>query len=103
MEMTYVLIAVIIIAAVAAIYVALKYPGKVVEWLVFAVSEAEKELGGGTGQLKLRKVYDKFIEKYPKLSIIVPFKTFSGWVDLALKEMKKQLETNPAVKEYIEG
>ena len=31
---------------------------KVKEWLLWAVTEAEKDLGGGTGKLKLRQVYD---------------------------------------------
>ena len=34
---------------------------KVREWLLWAVTEAEKELGGGTGALKLRQVYDLFV------------------------------------------
>ena len=34
------------------------------EWLLLAVVEAEKKLGGGTGQIKLRYVYDMFIEKF---------------------------------------
>ena len=35
---------------------------KVKEWLLWAVVLAEKELGSGTGQLKLRYVYDLFLE-----------------------------------------
>ena len=44
-----------------AIYVFVKMPSdkqlnKVREWLLYAVTKAEKELGGGTGQIKLRYV-----------------------------------------------
>ena len=35
-----------------------KKTAKVKEWLLFAVVQAEKELGSGTGQLKLRYVYN---------------------------------------------
>ena len=35
----------------------------ILEWLLLAVVKAEKELGDGTGQLKLRFVYDMFIDK----------------------------------------
>lgn len=71
------------------------------EWLLFAVSEAEKALGSGTGQLKLRMVYDMFLEKFPYLVKFIPFDTFSKWVDDALEEMKKLLETNEQIKKYI--
>lgn len=72
------------------------------EWLLYAVIEAEKQLGGGTGQVKLRQVYDMAIQRFKWLSI-VPFATFSGWVDEALEQMKKMLETNAAVKSLVEG
>ena len=35
------------------------------QWLLLAVTQAEKELGEKTGQLKLRYVYDLFIKTYP--------------------------------------
>lgn len=72
------------------------------EWLLYAVTEAEAALGGGTGQLKLKYVYDMAIERFPWLSII-PFETFSGWVDEALEEMRKMLENNQAVRQIVEG
>ncbi len=72
------------------------------QWLLWAVTMAEKELGGGTGQLKLRFVYDWAVERF-KWIAFVPFATFSGWVDEALEQMKKQLVTNEAVKHYIVG
>lgn len=52
-----------------AIYVFVKMPSdkqlnKVREWLLYAVTKAEKELGGGTGQIKLRYVYDMFVARH---------------------------------------
>lgn len=70
-------------------------------WLLYAVVEAERELGNKTGELKLRWVYDKAIERFAWLSIIVSFETFSIWVDEALEEMKKMLTDNKAVANYI--
>lgn len=77
--------------------------GKCIEWLKGAVAEAERYLGSGTGQLKLRMVYDMFIEKFPAFSMIVPFKLFSYWVDIALKWFAKQLESNVNVQNYVKG
>lgn len=72
------------------------------EWLLLAVVEAEKQLGGGTGQIKLRFVYDMFISKFKILSTLISFGYFSSMVDEALDQMKSMLLTNQQLKEYIE-
>ena len=71
------------------------------EWLKWAVSEAEKELGTGTGQLKLRKVYDLAVQQFPWIVSFVPFNTFSAWVDEALIWMDEQLSKNARISEYV--
>lgn len=73
------------------------------QWLLGAVTVAEKELGGGTGKLKLRQVYDAFLTKFPWLAPVVPFEQFSGLVDDALKEMRKLLADNKAVQQLVTG
>ena len=67
---------------------------KVREWLLYAVTVAEKELGAGTGKLKLRYVYDWFAR-------IIDFETFADMVDEALEEMKQMLDANAAVAAYV--
>lgn len=76
---------------------------KVKEWLLWAVVLAEKELGAGTGQVKLRLVYDKWIERFPSLVAVVSFDLFALWVDEALEKMRHLLETNPKVRAFVEG
>ena len=76
---------------------------KVKEWLLYAVTLAEKELGSGTGEIKLRSVYDIFITKFPLVAKIISFATFSLWVDEALIQMKEILAKNESVKSYVEG
>ena len=73
------------------------------QWLKLAVVEAEKVLGGGTGQLKLRYVYDLAVKQFPWIVALVSFEIFSGWVDEALEWMKQQLEQNKAISGYIGG
>lgn len=73
------------------------------EWLLMAVAEAEAQLGSGTGELKLRMVYDMFVERFPSLALIVPFEMFSAWVDDALTELEELLKTNSAVKSVVIG
>lgn len=98
-----ILIYIIMILAAIIVMVYGIMTGKAIEWLKYAVAVAEKDLGSGTGQLKLREVYDMFIDKYPAFSAIVPFALFSYWVKLALKWFENQLENNENVKLYITG
>lgn len=76
---------------------------KVREWLLYAVTEAERELGGGTGKLKLRQVYDLFVARFPWLAPVVPFDLFSTMVDDALDEMRAMLAQNKAVQAHVSG
>lgn len=97
----------LIIGAVALVgsivYLILNQKKKVIEWLKGAVTKAEKDFGSGTGQLKLRTVYDWYIAKFPFLAAILPFSVFSAWVDEALKELKKWLDDNLKIENYVKN
>ena len=67
------------------------------------ITQAEAELGSGTGKLKLRQTYDLFVQRFPAVAMAVSFDTFSMWVDEALEEMRKMLKENKAVKEIVKG
>ena len=75
---------------------------KVKEWLLFAVVQAEKELGSGTGQLKLRYVYNLALSKFPVFIKLIPFELFSSFVDGALQQLGNLIEDSEGVKKYIE-
>ena len=64
------------------------------EWLKWACLMAQKELGKGTGQAKLRMVYDLFVKQFPWFATFISFSTVSAWVDEALVWVNKQLATN---------
>lgn len=74
---------------------------KVKEWLKYAVTLAEKDLGSGTGQLKLREVYDMFLVKFPWIAQVITFSEFSKYVDEALVWMEFQLQNNKKVQELV--
>ena len=105
----------LIVAAVAALVVAgyvvitfFKMPrkeqiAKVREWLLYAVAEAEKQLGHGTGKFKLRLVYDNFIGRFPAVAQFISFESFSLLVDSALQEFNKLLESNKNIRQYVYG
>ena len=106
----YIILALAAVLGVAAWYVYRYFNlpseaqlAKVREWLLWAVTEAEKELGGGTGKLKLRQVYDLFVTRFPWLARVVPFDLFSSMVDDALEDMREMLKNNQAVKAHVNG
>lgn len=76
---------------------------KIKEWLLYAVIEAEKQLGSKTGALKLRTVFDMFVVRFPLVAKMISFETFSAWVDEALDRMKDLLKENEAIKNIVEG
>lgn len=97
-------IIIVVLATVIIEFVKLPNENKIAnvkEWLKYAVTEAEKALGSGTGQLKLRWVYDLAVKQFPWISQLVTFETFSGWVDEALEWMNNQISTNEALSEYV--
>ena len=71
------------------------------EWLLLAVLEAERALGSGTGQVKLRFVYDLFIDKFKYLSLVISFEQFSMLVDDALDVMRDMISNNKQVGQYV--
>lgn len=78
---------------------------KVKEWLLIAVLEAESALGSGTGQMKLRYVYDLFVTRFRWVAYLLTFDRFTELVDEALVEMRKALDTNTNINSmvYLDG
>ncbi len=63
--------------------------GKIKEWLVYMCYEAEQLFSEPkSGKLKLRYVYNAFVNTFKCVSRFVSFETFSKLVDIALDQMK---------------
>lgn len=71
------------------------------QWLIYAVAKAEKELGSGTGELKLRYVYNMFIAKFPAIALFISFETFAEMVNKALEELEGLIAENSNIKDLI--
>lgn len=76
---------------------------KVRKWMLVAVTLAEQKYGSSTGQLKLHYAYDLFIQRFPAVAKVISFDFFADLVDESLKEMRKMLESNKAIKAIVEG
>ena len=102
---------VIVAIACMIVFLACKFIGvingldeeQVAEWLKWAVAKAEAELGSGTGQLKLRYVYDMFVQRFGFAAKFVSFDLFSVWVDNALDWFNDQLLKNYNIRELIKN
>ena len=97
----YVIVGLIALIVAVSLYLCKTNEKRVLEWLLGAVTQAERELGSGTGKLKLRAVYDAFITKFPVFSKIISFDRFSKLVDDALDQMRAILESNVAVQNFV--
>lgn len=73
------------------------------EWLVWGVTEAEIYLGSGTGELKLKYVYDLAIAKFPIFVKFITFDLFKKLVDIALDKMREMIETNEDINNIVLG
>ena len=75
---------------------------KVREFLLWAVTEAERIYGGKTGNLKKAYAYKLFCEYFPSFVAVVPFDIFEKMVDSALVQMRHLIETNVSIKNYVQ-
>ena len=107
-EYWYLIVAAIAVTSVVSIkvYKWFKKPNneqleQVRQWLLYAVAKAEKELGSGTGQLKLRYVYNMFIAKFPVIAMFIKFEDFSNMVDKALEELEELINNNIQIENFI--
>ena len=103
-------LAVAVIIAVLVVYRFFGLPTekqveKIKEWLIWACIEAEKALQSGTGQLKLRQVYDMFcaVPAFSWVAKVISFDVFSEWVSDALITVKEMLLNNEALATYVYG
>lgn len=66
-------------------------------WLLYAVAMAEKELGSGTGRIKLGQVYEQFLLVFPQLQHVISFDMFAKLVDDVLIEFQELVEENVTI------
>ena len=64
---------------------------KVKVWMQKAVQKAETSLGSGAGQKKLRRVYKRFILRFPIFAILIDYELFKHLVDEALDKIDTTL------------
>ncbi len=82
----------------------MRLPNKsvVMKMLYALVTEAEKNLGGGTGALKLASVIEAIYPKLPAvIKMFITDELLQKWVEEALKIAKESWEKNSNIALYI--
>ena len=77
------------------------YIASMAEGMKKTVEEAEALYGSGTGAIKLRYVYDLFIDKFPRLANFISFEDFSEYVNGALKTLEDLIKDNEEIKKLV--
>lgn len=72
------------------------------QWLLNAVLQAEIYYGSKTGRVKISKVWGAFCEQLPWAARYITIEQFEKYVDEALVEMRKLIESNKQVAVLVE-
>lgn len=101
----WVAVLLVVIVAAALLYVIIRSEKSVVFKMIYSmVTEAEKEYGAGTGQLKLAAVIERLYAKLPPLiKLVVSAKTLQSWVEIVLAQAKETWEKNADINNYIKS
>lgn len=93
----------VLAAAAALVWFAYKGNKSVVMRMLYAlVTEAEKNLGSGTGSLKLATVIEIIYPKLPGvIKLFISADTLEHWVEDALAAAKVEWEKNAQIAAYI--
>lgn len=98
---------VLVVLAFLALIVVLIKRGetKILEKILFnLVTQAEKQFGGGTGELKFAAVADWIYQRIPAvLKLLFTEKDIAHMIEAALDEAKKAWGKNENIKAYVEG
>lgn len=101
---TYTVEIIIVLLAILGFYVKIRnlINNNLIEWLVDKVADAEAYFGSETGQLKLRSVYNVFVQNRPILALFIPFDKFADYVDSALEKFEQMVSDNGKIKEWYD-
>ena len=68
------------------------------------VTEAEKQFGGGSGELKLSYVIERIYKMLPAvLRVFISAERLEAWIDEVLATAKEKWAVNANINEYIGG
>ena len=104
LENILIITGIVVVVAIIAVCIFRGNKSVVMRMLYAAVTEAEKEYGGGTGSLKLAEVISGIYPKLPGIiKAVVNEDILTDWVEEALDMAKDTWAKNANIAGYIEG
>lgn len=98
-EKIIILLAAVLIVAALILLLQTKFKKQAAEILLYLVTQAKAQLGGGAGQLKYSAVTMWLYEQLPSLArLLLPAKVIDGLIEEAVEYMKEYLEENAKAK-----
>lgn len=97
-------IGIILVLIAVLIFLYLRGNKKIVSKILYSlVTEAEKNFGNGTGEVKQASVICRLYEVLPPLiRLLVSERTLETWVDKAVETAKERWAKNANIESYIE-
>ena len=95
------ILAALVVIIVAVVAVVKQEKAVIFKMLFSLITEAEKQYGSGTGELKLSSVVSQLYAKLPAAATIIPVGTVEKWVEDALAQAKEKWAKNDKVANYI--
>lgn len=81
-----------------------RYRAKAKQMLLSLVMAAERQFGGGTGELKFAYVSQKLFEIMPGIfQVFFTVEDIAGWIEEAVAKMKEYLALNPDAAALVAG
>ncbi len=96
-------VAVVAVIAGVIVFLIVKDKRAILKKIIFClVMEAEREFGGGTGEIKLAAVVARVYRLIPTIiRLFITEKQLVAMIERALKEAKAHLEKNNAIAAYV--
>lgn len=95
---------VVLVIAGCGVAIRVGYKKQVKQMLLYLVTKAEKEFGGGTGQIKFAAVVSWIYERLPAIArLFLTADTIGKLIETAVTKMKEYLAANNEAAKLVEG
>lgn len=103
-EKLMIALAALLIVIALVILLQTKFKKQAAEILLYLVTQAEAQLGGGTGQLKYSAVTMWLYEQLPGIArLLLPARVIDKLIEEAVEHMKTYLKENASAKVLVDG
>lgn len=99
--LSYIPLIIVLIVLICGVIAFFKDKKNLKNMLLYLCTEAEKQYGSKTGQIKLAYTWSEACKAFPYLTKFLTFDMFSKMVDKCLDNFKNMVASNERVAEYV--